>query len=78
MGQNGPLDFGFENFAHGVGIQGGPERSILHYCAYLSLIFIKVQYVQIVLRATQTLDVLISSTKNICLTSVLPDNLSAI
>ena len=30
-GQNGPLDFRFGNFAHGVGIQGGPERSILHY-----------------------------------------------
>ena len=54
---------------------------------YLSLIFIKVQELQIVLRATQTLDVLIFFKKKFCLmsglkftlsdvTSFLPDNLS--
>ena len=55
--------------------------------AYLSLIFIKVQELQIVLRAIQTLDVLIFFTKMFCLISglkltlsdvrlFLPDNLS--
>ena len=44
--------------------------------AYLSLIFIKVQELQIVLRATQTLDVLIFFKKKFCLMSSLKFTLS--
>ena len=57
--------------------------------AQLSLIIIKVEQLQIVLRATQTLDFLTSFKKNFCLmsglkftlsdiTSFLPDNLSGL
>ena len=38
-------------------------------CAYLNLIFIKKQQLQIVLKATQTLDVLIFSKTKFCLMS---------
>ena len=30
--------FEFGNFAHGVGIQGGPERSILHYLGCICIV----------------------------------------